>query len=328
VYNARPVKVTPLFALVLGGCGFDVQTPALRLEFLDGGGRVIRPKEEFEITIHARVATEGAAAEVFETRTVKLSPGSMLVAPMHLAHDSGSDPSLEIVIPNQGEMVGADDATYQCRAAVQVASVRLASTLEQKVRVGCEQQPNRIREASFTCTDGSAYLELRGTFAELRKVGGANAFTDDIAATMRAKLRFADERGPFSEILLQFSRTKVIAGVADAKHIVKAVAYTMPAKRDFRFPEVLSRLERGIDAGFQSSEDPRAEDQVGKVMPKTRCRGVECMVRFLWPVIPTERREAEISVHLDRAGRVDPTFRITVTPCEAPPPTADAGPSG
>jgi hypothetical protein len=320
------VKVLPI-ALVLAGCGFDVRTPALRLEFIDSSGRTIRPKSDVEITIHARFATEGAAAEVFETKNVELAAGNLSIAPMRLAHDSGSDPSLEIVIPDDGEVVSADDRVYQCRTTVQVSSDRLASTLEQKVRVGCEEQPNRIREASFRCEDGKAYLELRGTFAELRKVGGAQAFTDDIAATMRAKLRFADERAPFSEILLQFSRTKVIAGVADAKHVVKAVAYTMPAKRDFRFPDVLSRLERGVDAGFASSEDPRAEDQVGKVMPKTRCRGDECTLRFLWPVIPAERREAEVSVHLDRAGRVDPTFRITVAPCEAPPPAADAGPA-
>jgi hypothetical protein len=196
---------------------------------------------------------------------------------------------------------------------------------EQLVRVGCDQQPNRIRAASYACEDGKGYLALDGTFAELRRVAGKAAFTDDVAATLRAKLRYTDERAPFAEILLQFSRTNVVAGVADAKHIVKAVAYTVPAARDFRFPDVLERLSRGMDAGFASNEDPRAPDEVGKVMPKTNCRAAECRMRFLWPVIQSAREEAEVSVHLDRAGRGDPSFRFAATPCEAPP-AADAGP--
>lgn len=318
------MKALPLL-LVLAGCGFDVTTPRVRLEFLDSGGRKFVPKEDVEVTVNARVASEGSAAEIFETQHAKLSPGKAVLAPMHLKHDSGSEPSLEIVMPNAGEIVGDDDVVYQCRPTVQVSWVRLQSSEEQLLRVGCDQQPNRIRAASYECQDGKAILAIDGTFAELRKLPGRVAFSDDVAATMRTKLRYTDDRAPFAEILLQFSRTNVIAGVADAKHIVKAVAYSMPAARNFRFPEPLERLTRGMDAGFASVEDPRAPDEVGRVMPKTSCRVAECRMRFLWPVIPDARKDAEVTVHLDRAGRVDPKFRITVTPCEAPP-AVDAGP--
>jgi len=311
--------------LALPGCGFDVTTPPVRLQFIDAEGRAFQPKAEIAVTVNARIASEGAAADVFESKVVKLAPAKTVIPPLHLVHDSGSEPSLEIEMPASGEIVASDDAVYQCRATVQVSNARLAATGEQLVRVGCDQQPNRIRAASYACEAGQGFLALDGTFAELRKVAGKAAFTDDIAATLRAKLRFADERAPFAEILLQFSRTNVIGGVADAKHIVKAVAYSMPAARDFQFPPALERLSRGIDAGFASVEDPRAPDEVEKVMPKTSCRAADCRMRFLWPVIPTARKDAAISVHLDRAGRTDPTFRITVTPCEPPPP-ADAGP--